>query len=117
MIDGAHAGREPEPIRRVHGHLRVENDRIAADLAAGIEMFHLAFQVDRRSEIAELGPGKRCRNDDLPHRRAGDGRRGDFSVTGDLDVVVVEALDGLDVFGKRHQHDLDGVDGRARRRW
>ena len=113
MIDTAHAGREPQPLRRVHRRLRVEDHGARPDIRPDERVLLADALVGHPGEVRELGAGERSRHCDLTHRRRPDIRHLPLAVGTDRDVQAVKRFGRVDIVGEADLQDLDGIDGGA----
>ena len=98
MVDGADAGRQEQPFRRVHGDGGIEDGRARHDERMPQHLLHLRALVGDAGDGAELAAGDRGRHADLAHgrRRSSRGasplaRRGCASMPSTSSDVVGEA--------------------------
>ena len=110
MVDGADAGRQPQPVRRVHGDAGVEDHRRGAYEGAGVSLLGAEPCVGAAAQVAELGARQRGGHGDLAAGRGAGLRHHPAAVGAHPHMPVVELLDAGQVLGQCHQCHLDGVD-------
>ena len=108
MVDGADAGRKPQPFRRVHGHGGIEDRRARHHEVMAHHFLDLAALLGDAGDRAELAAGNRGRHADLAHGRRIHWRRDAPGRPDPVDVVG-----GANVIGKAKLHRLGAVRDRA----
>ena len=108
MVDGANAGRQKQPFRRVRSKLWIEDHRARDRQRMTHHLLHFGGLVGDPGAGAEVAAGDRGRRADLAHdggihrrRRALDG------------PDLVDAFDGADIVGKAKLDGLGAVGDRA----
>ena len=108
MVDGADAGRQKQPFRRVHGKRRIEDHRARNGQAMRQHLLHFRRLVGDAGDRGKLAAGDRGRHADLPHRRRVHRRR---DATAGADPF--DAVDVADIVGEAKLHRLGAVGDRA----
>ena len=113
VIDGADAGRQPQPFRRVDGDRGIEHDGDRNRHALLIALLLLDRLVGRPRQRVELAARQRRRHADHPHVRRIEHRRDHRAVGLDAGAEGVEALDCRDIVLEEDRDDLARVGDRA----
>jgi hypothetical protein len=108
VIDGADAGRQKQPFRRVYGDGGVEDRRTRHHLGMGQSLLDLGVFVGDPGNGAEFAAGNRGGYADLTHRWWIQLR--DATLVG---ADPVDILDAPDVIGEADLHRLGAVGDRA----
>ena len=108
MVDGADAGGQKQPFRRVHGDGGIEDRGARHHEGMAQHLLDLGALVGDAGDGAELAAGNRGRHADLAHRRRVDVRRDALAGADPVDV-----LDAADIVGKADLHRLGAVGDRA----
>jgi len=104
VIDGADAGGEEEPHRRVPRHFRVENHGLRNHVGMAEHLLGLRGFVGDAGDVRELAGRQGRGNRDLPHRGRHDGVRR---------LYAIERGHVADIIGEAKLHRLGGVGDRA----
>ena len=108
MIDGADAGRKPQPFRRMHGYRRIENGRARHHQVMAQHFLDLGARVGDPGDGAELASGDGRGNADLASPRSIHVRRHTLHRSNPVDVV-----DGADIVGEAKLDGFGAVGDRA----
>ena len=108
MIDGADAGRQPQPFRRVRAEPGIEDHRARHQQRMAQRFLDLGLLVGDAGRGGELAAGNRRRHADLAHGRRGELRRSAATGPDPVDVFGI-----ADIVGEAKLHRLGAVGDRT----
>jgi hypothetical protein len=108
VVDGADAGRQKQPFRRVHGDGGIEDRRARHHQRVRQSLFDLGMFIGDPGNGAELAAGNRGGHTDLAHRWWIQLRDATLVGTDPVDI-----LDASDIVGEADLHRLGAVGDRA----
>src|ERR1700733_1496548 len=109
MIDAAHSGRKPEPLRRIECSFRVENDGPRANVRTDERVLLADALVGNTGQVGKFSSGQGGRHDHLADRRRPNVWNVALAIGRDRGMQAVERLWGIDVVRQTDLQDLDGV--------
>ena len=113
MVERAHARREPDPFRRVHGDGRIEHDRTRRHRRVEVGLLDVDLLVRRARQRIEFTTRQRRRHDHHRNVGAREGRHRDRPVRIDDHVVRLHRLRRAQAVFQAHGEDLGQVGDRA----
>lgn len=108
VVEGADAGREEQPFRRVHRDGGIEDGRARHRERMPQHLLHMSAEVGHARNRRELAAGNRGRHADLTH-----GWRGHLRRNALMHADALDAVDVVDAVGETELHGLGAVSDRA----
>ena len=108
MVDGADAGRQPQPLRRVQGHGGIEDGGAGHHELVAHRFLDLAANIGDAGDRAEFAAGDGGGHADLAHRRGL--QRWCCALRG---ADRIDGLDAANIVGETELHRLGAVGDRA----